>query len=193
MLSRILGNWWAVALRGLIAVIFGVLALVKPDITLEALVVLFGFFAIVDGIFSLVGGISLIGSGVPWGGPVFGGLFGIGIGIVTFIWPGLTALTLLYLIAFWAIFTGIMEIMTAVQMRQMLPHPVLLGFAGALSILFGVLLVVYPSSGALAVIWLIGLYAIIFGVSFIVLGFRMRGIQQDVSSVRQAVHAGGAA
>jgi uncharacterized membrane protein HdeD (DUF308 family) len=187
MISSITRNWWAVVLRGVIAVLFGVLALAKPDITLEALIALFGFFAIIDGVFTLVGGISMIGSGLPWGGPVFGGLVGIAIGVATFIWPGLTALTLLYLIAFWAIFTGLMEIMTAVQMRQQLPHPVLLGFAGALSILFGLLLVVYPSSGALSVIWLLGIYAIIFGVSFIVLGFRLRNVEHDMSSMRQAV------
>src|SRR4051812_9783007 len=92
MLASMTRNWWAVALRGVIAVLFGVLALVRPDITLEALIVLFAFFAIVDGTFALVGGLSLIGSGMAWGGLVFGGLAGIGIGIVTFVWPGLTAL-----------------------------------------------------------------------------------------------------
>ena len=109
MISLLTRNWWAVALRGFVAVIFGVLALTKPDITLEALVYTFGFFAIVDGTFSLIGGLGMIGSGAPWGGPVFGGLAGIGVGIVTFFWPGITALGLLYLIAFWAIFTGLMR------------------------------------------------------------------------------------
>jgi uncharacterized membrane protein HdeD (DUF308 family) len=187
MVSSITRNWWAVALRGVIAVAFGVLALVKPDITLEALIAVFGFFALIDGFLSLVGGISMIGSGLPWGGPVFGGVAGIIVGCVAFLWPGLTALSLLYLIAFWAIFTGIMEIMAGVQLRNALPHPVMLGIAGGLSVLFGVLLVVYPSSGALSVIWLIGIYAILFGITFIVLGFRLRGVQQDVSSMRQAV------
>lgn len=187
MLASMTRNWWAIALRGVIAVLFGVLALAKPDVTLEALVVLFAFFAIVDGTFALIGGLSLIGSGMAWGGLVFGGLAGIGFGIVTFVWPGLTALTLLYLIAFWAIFTGLMEITTAVQLRKDLPHPVMLSFAGALSILFGLLLVIFPRSGALSVIWLIGIYAIIFGVAFIALGFRLRGVQHEVSSARQAI------
>jgi uncharacterized membrane protein HdeD (DUF308 family) len=176
-----------VALRGVIAVIFGVIALVRPDITLEALVLVFAFYALVDGAFMLAGGIGMIGGGMPWGGAVFGGLLGIAIGIVTLLWPGLTALSLLYLIAFWAIFTGAMEIFAAVQLRGVLPHPVLLGFSGALSVVFGLLLVVYPSAGALSVVWLIGIYAIVFGVAFIVLGFRLRGAGQDVASVRQAM------
>jgi uncharacterized membrane protein HdeD (DUF308 family) len=175
-------NWWAIALRGVIAVVFGVFALVKPDITLEALVALFGFFAIIDGTFSLVGGVSMIGSGLSWGGPVFGGLVSIAIGVATFIWPSITALTLLYLIAFWALFTGLMEIVGAVQLREVLTHPVMLGFAGALSVLFGALLIIYPSSGALSVIWLIGLYAIIYGAAFIVLGFQLRDVEKQVTS-----------
>jgi uncharacterized membrane protein HdeD (DUF308 family) len=184
ILSR---NWWAVALRGVIAVIFGVLALAKPDITLEALVYTFGFFAIVDGTFSFIGGLSMIGSGAPWGGPVFGGLAGIGVGIVTFFWPGITALGLLYLIAFWAIFTGLMELTAAVQFRKEATHPVMLGIAGVLSVLFGVLLVIFPGSGALSVVWLIGVYAITFGITFIVLGFRLRGVEHDVTEIRHAV------
>src|SRR5437899_634811 len=88
-------NWWAVALRGVLAVIFGVLALLRPDITLEALVLVFAFYAIVDGTLLLAGGISAMGSGMFWGGPFFGGLLGIAVGLATLVWPGLTALNLL--------------------------------------------------------------------------------------------------
>jgi uncharacterized membrane protein HdeD (DUF308 family) len=184
MLSTLVRNWWAVALRGAIAVLFGIFALAKPGITLEALVYVFAFFVIVDGVLSLIGGVNLMGSGVAWGGPVFGGLVGIGIGIATFIWPNVTTLALLYLIAFWAIFTGVAELAAAVQWRDYLPHPVLLGFAGALGVLFGVLLVAFPASGATAVTWLIGVYAIIFGLTYIVLGFRLRSLGQEASSAR---------
>jgi uncharacterized membrane protein HdeD (DUF308 family) len=180
-------NWWAVALRGVVAVIFGVLALSKPGITLEALVYTFGFFAIVDGTFSLVGGLSMIGSGAAWGGPVFGGIGGIGVGVLTFFWPGLTALGLLYLISFWAIFTGLMELTAAVQFRKEATHPVMLGIAGVLSVSFGLLLVIFPGAGALSVVWLIGVYAIAFGVTFIALGFRLRGVEREVSTIRHAI------
>jgi uncharacterized membrane protein HdeD (DUF308 family) len=187
MISTLTRNWWAVALRGVIAVVFGALALLRPDVTLDALVLLFGFFAIVDGTLSLIGGVSMIGGGMAWGGPVFGGLLGIAVGIATFVWPGPTALTLLYLIAFWAVCTGIMEIVAAVQLRRDFPHPLLLGFAGALAVVFGILLVADPGAGALSIIWLIGSYAIVFGVSFILLGFRLRGVGQRVSSARDAL------
>ena len=187
MLSLLTRNWWAVVLRGVVAVIFGVLVLAKPGIALEALVYTFGFFAIVDGTFSFIGGLSLIGSGLPWGGPVLGGLGGIGVGILTFFWPGITALGLLYMIAFWAMFTGLMEMTAAVQFRKEATHPVMLGIAGVLSVLFGLLLVIFPGAGALSVLWLIGVYAIAFGLTFIALGFRLRGVEHEVTTVRHAM------
>lgn len=187
MLPTLSRNWWAISLRGLVAVIFGVLALAKPGITLEALVLTFGFFAIVDGTFSLIGGLGMIGSGAPWGGLVFGGLGGIVIGALTFFWPGITALALLYLISVWALFTGLMEMTAAVQGRKELPHPVMLGFAGALSVVFGALLIIFPGAGALSVVWLIGVFAIAFGITFIALGFRLRDVDHTVADVRHAI------
>lgn len=187
MVSTLSRNWWAVALRGVIAIVFGIGALARPGVTLEALVLVFGFYAIVDGAFSLIGGVGMIGSGEAWGGPVASGLVGIAVGVVTFFWPGLTALALLYLIAFRAIFTGLMELTAAVQWRKVLPHPAVPGSTGVLSVLFGVLLVAFPGAGALSLVWLIGVYAIVFGIAFVALGFWLRGASREGAALRHAI------
>ncbi len=170
-------NWWAIALRGLFAVLFGVAAFVWPGITLVVLVLLWGAYALVDGIFALVAAVRAAERRGTWWPLVLEGILGIVAGVLTFIWPGITALVLLYLIAAWAILTGIAEIVAAVRLRRVLTGEWLLGLAGVVSIIFGVLLIVFPGAGALAVIWLIGAYALVFGIVLIVLGFRLRSWQ----------------
>jgi uncharacterized membrane protein HdeD (DUF308 family) len=168
--------------RGAAALIFGLLALIWPHLTVLVLVLLFGAYAIVDGIFALgsaiFGGRSVEGRR-PW--LVVEGIAGIVAGILTFIWPTVTTLVLLYLIAFWAIVTGILEIMAAVRLRREIRGEWLLALAGVLSVLFGVLLIIWPATGALAVIWLIATYAIVFGVAMIALGLRLRALRQRTS------------
>lgn len=167
-------NWWALALRGLFAVIFGVLAFAWPGITLGALVLLYGAYALVDGVFAIVAAAAGRSQGTPWWALVLEGVAGIAVGIMTFAWPGITALVLLYLIAAWAILTGVLEIAAAVRLRREIRGEWLLALSGVMSITFGVALVAFPGAGALAVIWLIGAYAIAFGVLMIVLAFRLR-------------------
>jgi uncharacterized membrane protein HdeD (DUF308 family) len=173
-------NWWALVIRGIFALIFGILAFVWPAITLGALVLLFGAYAIVDGIFAIVAAIDSKGRETNWWTLLVEGILGIAIGVFTFMWPGITALTLLYLIGIWAIVTGILEIAEAIRLRKIITHEWLLALAGVASLAFGVLLFIYPRAGALAVMWWIGAYAIFFGVMLLSLGLRLRSWKQDV-------------
>ena len=172
VLSR---NWWLLALRGLAAMVFGVLAFVWPGITLWALVLLFGAYMLVDGIFAIVAAVRAAGREARWWLLLIEGVLGVLAGLVAALWPGLTALALLYFIAAWAIFTGILEIAGAIRLRREIEGEWALGLSGALSLLFGVLLVVIPApAGLLSLVWLIGAYALAFGVLLLVLAFRVR-------------------
>jgi uncharacterized membrane protein HdeD (DUF308 family) len=162
-------------LRGVLAVLFGIAAFVWPEITLEALVILFGAFSLVEGVFNVAS--ALMQREGYWGLLLLEGVFGVLIGILTFAWPGITALVLLYLIAGWAIVTGVFEIFAAVQLRKQIEGEWLLGLGGLLSIIFGVLMALQPGSGALALVWLIGGYAVVFGVILIALGLRLRNVK----------------
>ena len=166
-------NWWLLALRGLVAVLFGVLAFMWPGGTLITLVWLFGAFALVNGILSLV--LATKTKGYPKvGSLILGGLLGILAGLLAFVMPGITALGLLILIAAWAIVTGIMELVAAVRLRKIINNEWLLVLAGIASVVFGVILLFQPAAGALALIWLIGAWAFVFGILLMILAFRMR-------------------
>ena len=172
VLSR---NWWMLALRGLAAIVFGLLAFVWPDITLFALVLLFGAYMLVDGIFAIVAAVRAAGREARWWLLLIEGVLGVLAGLVAAFWPGLTALALLYFIAAWAIVSGILEIIGAIRLRQEIEGEWALGLSGALSVLFGILLVVIPApAGLLSLVWLIGAYALVFGVLLLVLAFRLR-------------------
>ena len=185
MLATLARNWWALALRGLLAVIFGILAWIWPDLTLRVLVIFFGAYALVDGVFALVAAARGERQGSRW--PlVIEGVAGVLAGLATLVWPDLTARVLLYLIAAWAIVTGVIEIVATIHLRREIENEVLLGLGGLASVLFGVLLIIFPGSGALALVWLIGAYAIIFGVLLIALAFRLRGLAQHLPTDRAA-------
>ena len=177
MLETLSRHWWAVALRGVAAILFGVLALVWPGITVFALVIVFGAYALVDGAFTLVAvfgdrdGARTRGSRA-W--LVARGIAGILTGIVAAVWPGITALALLWVIALWAMVTGVFDIVAAFQLRKQLRREWLLALSGALSVLFGVLLVVWPAAGVLTLVVLIGIAAIAFGITLLMLGLRLR-------------------
>jgi uncharacterized membrane protein HdeD (DUF308 family) len=187
MLEYLTRHWWAVALRGALAVAFGVVAWIWPDITLHALVLLFGFYALVDGLLALAAlllGGSLVRERRGW--LIVEGIAGIAAGVIAFVWPGITALVLLYLIAVWAIATGILEIAVAVWLRRELRGEWLLALGGVVSVVFGVFLIVRPGEGAIAVIWAIGVFAIVFGVALIGLGLRLRRIGRGLSGPAMA-------
>jgi uncharacterized membrane protein HdeD (DUF308 family) len=166
-------NWWALLLRGIAAVLFGLAALFWPGLTLFVLIVFFGAYALVDGILAIVAGIR--GSeGRRWL-LLAEGVLGVLAGLITFFWPGMTALFLLFVISAWAIFTGLLKVVMAIFFRREVENAWLMGLSGVLSVLFGVILAVLPGAGLLSLVWLIGIYALIVGVVLIVLGFRMRG------------------
>jgi len=174
MVVILAGKWWAVALRGLLALLFGIVAFIWPGISLAALVFLFGAYALADGIFTVITALRAPEGYRRWWVLLLEGVFGVTAGVLAFVWPGITALVLLYLIAAWAIVTGIFEIAAAIRLRKEITGEWLLALSGILSVLFGVLLLAWPGAGALAVVWLIGAYAIIFGALLIALGLRLR-------------------
>jgi uncharacterized membrane protein HdeD (DUF308 family) len=170
------GHWWALAIRGGIAIIFGLAALLRPDIALEALILLFGAYALVDGVFAIVGVFGGTRGGTPRWLLLIEGIAGILAGLIAFVLPGLTAVVLLYLIAAWAVITGIFEIATAIRLRQEIRGEWALIIGGALSVLFGVILaVIGPVAGLLSLIWLIGIYAVAFGILMLITAFQVRG------------------
>jgi uncharacterized membrane protein HdeD (DUF308 family) len=186
MIEKISRNWWMFAVRGVVAVIFGVLALVWPGQTLQALVLVFGAYALVDGIFAIFTGIAARGYFERWWAMLLEGVAGVVIGLLTFFWPNITALALLYLIAAWALITGIFEIVTAIQLRRVITGEWMLILGGLLSIILGVLLFVFPGAGAVSVVWMIGIYAIFFGISEIIFAFRLNGLRRELETAVEA-------
>jgi uncharacterized membrane protein HdeD (DUF308 family) len=186
MLETLSRHWWAVALRGAAAILFGVLALVWPGITVFALVIVFGAYALVDGAFTLIAAFGDRNGARTHGNRawlVARGLAGVLTGVVAAVWPGITALALLWLIALWAVVTGVFEIVAAIQLRKQMRREWLLALSGALSVLFGVLLVVWPAAGVLTLVVLIGVAAIVFGVTLLMLGLRLRRERRDPAAV----------
>ncbi len=169
-------NWWAIVLRGVLSVLFGLVALFVPQIALSALITLYGAYALVDGAFNIAAGLTgarSVGGSRGW--LIFEGVVSIVVGVLVFVYPGVTALVLLSIIAFWAILTGVLEVIAAIRLRQEITGEFWLGLAGVLSILFGVFSFVNPQAGALSVITIIGVYALLFGVLLVLLGLRLRG------------------
>jgi len=177
-------NWWVLALRGLAAVLFGILAFIWPGITIFTLVLLFGAYALVNGILALV--ISFKGPRRirRFGSLIFGGLISVAAGVIAFIWPGMTAFSLVIVIAAWAIVNGIAEIVAAIRLRKEITGEWLLVVAGIASILFGIALFLNPFIGALVLVWWIGGFTFAFGILLIVLGFRMRRAAETLGGVR---------
>lgn len=181
MVTTFAPRWWAIALRGVFAVLFGISAFVWPGLTLAVLVLLFGTYALLDGIFTIAGAVVQARNRMTWWPSLLEGIAGIVLGVLTILWPGITGLVLLYFIAAWAIITGVLEIAAAFRLRKLIQGELFLGLSGLASIIFGLLMLFFPGAGALAVAWIIGTYALIFGVLLIILGFRLRGKQGEIS------------
>ncbi|MEP7286082.1 MAG: HdeD family acid-resistance protein [Chloroflexota bacterium] len=168
--------WWMFAIRGVAAILFGLAALIWPITAILVLVNLFGAYMLVDGIFAVAAALTGRSGHKAWWATLIEGLVGIGLGIFSFIAPGVVVTSLIWVMAAWAIVTGIFEIIAAIRLRETITNEWMLGLGGVLSIIFGILLAIQPGVGALTILWLIGGYAIVFGIMFIVLAFRLRGM-----------------
>lgn len=166
-------SWWLLLLRGIAAVAFGVLTFVWPQISLLTLIMVYGVYALIDGVLALIAAIR--GGGmVPRWWLALGGAVSILAAVVAFAWPGLTALVLVYLIGFWSILRGVLEIIGAIRLRKEIANEWTLGVAGALSVIFGLILVFMPGAGALGLLWLIAAWAVLFGLLLIWVAFKVR-------------------
>jgi len=174
MLHALAKCWWLVLLRGIAGIVFGILAFVWPGLTLAALVLLYGAYALVDGVFSLIAAFTGGAKPVPTWWLVVVGLAGIAAGLVTFFWPGITALVLIFFIGGWAIAHGIFEIVGAIKLRKEIDNEWWLILAGALSVLFGIIVIAAPGAGALALVWVIGIYSFAFGILLVGLSLKLR-------------------
>ena len=180
-MQQLIGNFRTMFLfRGIVAVLFGIIALVWPKLTLSTLVFVFGIFAAVSGITAVVAALRNTDE-QGWGLLLFEGILGILAGVVALVWPGITALVFLYLLAAWAILTGIVEFVAPLSFPMSFGRAVLMALAGLVSIVFGVLIAARPSSGLLAAVWLIGVYAIVYGVMYIVMYFESRSLTTSMA------------
>jgi uncharacterized membrane protein HdeD (DUF308 family) len=166
--------------RGLAAIVFGVLTLVWPSISLAALVLMFGIFAVITGITAIVAAMRNRGE-QHWGLLLFEGILGVLAGAVALVWPGITALAFLFLIASWAILTGILELVAPLAFPMSFGRGLLSALSGIVSIVFGVVIAARPASGLLTVVWLIGIYAIITGIMHVVVYFEARSVAHSLA------------
>ena len=177
MLHALAKNWWLLLIRGLVGILFGVLAIAWPGLTLLFLAILYGAFALADGILAVSAAIRG-GTSTPRLWLALLGLAGIAAGVLAFVWPGMTALVLLYFIAAWAVVIGVTQIMGAIALRKEIDNEWLLIAGGTLSILFGLALFVRPGAGALALAFVIGAFAIAHGILFVLFALRVREFQK---------------
>jgi uncharacterized membrane protein HdeD (DUF308 family) len=177
MLEAITRNWGAIALRGFIAVLLGVIAIVWPGPTVAVLVILLGAFALVEGVTNIVAGAR-----AREGWAIAEGIISVIVGIVIVVWPAITALALLYLVAAWAILTGILRIVAAIQLRRVIHNEWLLAGSGLASVIFGVVAAVFPGAGILALIWLLGAWLIVLGVILIAFALSLRQLAHGLTT-----------
>ncbi|CAN5173431.1 HdeD family acid-resistance protein [soil metagenome] len=168
--------WWTFIVRGILAILFGVLAFFAPGLGIAVLVGLFAAWVIIDGIGNIIAGVRGRGRDRNWWLEILEGVVGFAAGLIALIFPAYAAQVLVILIAAWAIVTGVLEIVAAIRVRELISGEVWMGLAGVASILFGVILLVFPAAGALSLVWLISSFAIVFGIFLILLGWRLRGI-----------------
>jgi len=186
MLGLITRDWWVYALRGAAAIVFGILALAWPGPALAALVFLFGAYAIVDGaslLIALARGDVLARSHAV--ATALMGIAGIAFGVAAWVWPDVTALSLLYLVAVWAITVGALQIVSAIEFRRVIHGEGWMAVGGALSILFGAVLIANPGSGLVSLVWLVGLWAIASGAASVAFAVRLRGLRESLKVVAQ--------
>ncbi|HZS86836.1 MAG TPA: HdeD family acid-resistance protein [Chloroflexota bacterium] len=171
-------NWWLLLLEGVVSVVLGAYALARPGITLVALIIVWGLFALINGVAEVFRALGGAHDGRrAWGWQLAGGLVGIVAGLAILRWPGISALFVLYLIGIWAIVTGIVSIVHAIADHEGMPHAWLIALGGIVSVLFGIVMFAWPGAGLLTLVYLVGIYAIVYGVITCVIAFRLHGLQ----------------
>jgi uncharacterized membrane protein HdeD (DUF308 family) len=184
--AAVRGVWWLVLIRGILAILFGLFALFAPGTALLALVLVFGAYAIIDGITAIIAGIRHRKEESHWGWQVFQGVVSVIAGIIAFTWPGVTVLAILFVIAFWSIVSGVAQIIQSFTMRKRGLSSWGWTLAGGIvSVLFGIVLLAWPGAGLITLLWLVGIFALVFGVIFVVWAFRLRKLPAD----QDAAHA----
>ncbi len=183
MIDYLQRSWWIFLLRGIAAIALGIMAFAWPALTLAVLVAFFGAYVFVDGVFGLVDAVRYRDRLVRVWPLVLEAGLGIVVGLLTLFWPGVTALALLTLIAVWAVVGGLLRIVLAFQIRKEITGEWILIVGGLLSIFFGGLLIALPQAGLLTLAWIIGFYAVLFGILFVVLAFGLRrGLRSGVGN-----------
>ena len=183
MFETLFKYWWQPVVRGIVAIVFGVLAFAMPLVTLATLVLFIGAYLFVNGIFLAISAIGSRKEKEDWWLFLIEGLMSIGVGVVTYLVPGITAFALVIYIAAWALATGVLEIVAAIRLRKVMRHEVLLALAGVASIVFAVLLMWNPAVGALSLLWLIGAYAIVFGALLTILGIEVHHMGKKLKAI----------
>ena len=188
MLGLVARDWWVFAIRGIAALVFGVLAFIWPERTLTVLVILFGAYVLVDGaslLVALARGDTLARRHA-WSFGIMG-VLGIVAGVVTFVWPAATALSLLYVVAMWSIATGTFQVIGAIALRRELDGEFWMALGGVASVVFGALLIAFPGEGLISVVWLVGLWSVVFGVSSLGLAYRLHELADALPAPAQGV------
>ena len=181
-------NWWLVALRGVFALIFGIIAILLSGVTIAALVLLFAAYMLVDGVFAIIAGVRAARRHQRWGLLIFEGIADLVAGGIAIVWPLITIVAFIYLLAAWAIVSG--GLVFAAALRLQLEHGRwLLLFGGLVSLIWGLLLLFWPLAGAVVLAWWMGAYALLFGVTLLVLAFRLRGQSRRGSPTEAVSHA----
>jgi uncharacterized membrane protein HdeD (DUF308 family) len=189
MLQVMARNWWMLAFRGFVAVLFGIAVFLSPSIVLATMVLLWGVYVLIDGVAAIFSGFRGRNENQHWWMVVVEGVLGVLAGIATFIWPEITALIVLYIIAAWAILTGVMELMAALQLRKVIQGEFWLALSGIGSIIYGIVLFLFPGAGILTLLWLVGIYSVAFGFVLIILSLRLRGLASGQSGTPAASSA----
>ena len=182
MLDLMTSKWWTFALQGLAALVFGILTMIWPGTSLRVMIALFGAFAVVTGVLLVAGSFNAARQRLHWGSLLAAGILDVVVGLVTWFWPGLTAMGVLYLVVAWALVTGILYIVASIEFSDAIPHAWLMTLTGVLSIVLAVVLAVDPRDGILSLVYVVGIYAILGGIAELVFAFRLRDLGQDVSS-----------
>lgn len=177
MLQRLADHWWILLVRGLLALVLGVLALLFPGAIAVALALLFGAYVLVDGVIAVVASLRMTHADGRWGWLLAEGVLGIAFGAAALAWPAISLLALVFVMGFWALLTGLVSITTAWRMRTLVRGEWFWVASGVLSVIFGIAVFLQPAAGALVLVWLFGIYAILFGIAFIGIALRLRALR----------------